>query len=34
MSGSYKMRGATGESFDIGIPMFALESPYEQRRVH
>jgi len=34
MSGSYRMRSASGESFDIGIPMFALESPYEVRRMH
>ena len=34
MSGSYKMRSPSGESFDVGIPMFALESPYEKRQVH
>ena len=34
MQGAYRMRSASGESFDIGIPMFALESPYEQRRMH
>jgi ApaG protein len=34
MTGSYRMRAASGESFDIGIPMFALESPYEERKVH
>jgi len=34
MTGTYRMRVASGESFEIGIPMFALESPYEVRRVH
>ena len=34
MTGSYHMRASTGESFEVGIPMFALESPYEERRVH
>ena len=34
MTGAYRMRSTSGESFDIGIPMFALESPYEQRRMH
>ena len=34
MTGTYRMRASTGESFEVGIPMFALESPYEQRRVH
>ncbi len=34
MTGTYRMRTASGESFEIGIPMFALESPYEVRRVH
>ena len=34
MTGTYRMRLDTGESFEIGIPMFALDSPYEVRRVH
>lgn len=34
MTGTYRMRASSGESFDIGIPMFALESPYEVRRMH
>jgi ApaG protein len=34
MTGTYHMRASSGESFDVGIPMFALESPYEQRRMH
>jgi len=34
MIGSYHMRSSTGESFEVGIPMFALESPYEARGMH
>ena len=34
MTGTYRVRLDTGESFDIGIPMFALDSPYEVRRMH
>lgn len=34
MTGTYQMRADSGENFEIGIPMFALESPYESRRVH
>ena len=34
MTGSYRMRSAKGESFDIGIPAFALASPYETGGVH
>lgn len=34
MTGSYRMRSITGESFDVGIPLFALESPYEARQIH
>ena len=34
MTGSYHMRASTGENFEVGIPLFALESPYEQKRVH
>lgn len=34
MTGTYHVRSTSGESFDIGIPMFALESPYEVRRMH
>jgi len=34
MTGSYRMRTAKGENFDIGVPTFALESPYEAGRVH
>jgi uncharacterized protein affecting Mg2+/Co2+ transport len=28
------MRQASGESFDINIPLFALDSPYESRQIH
>ena len=34
MTGSYKMRQVSGESFDIAIPLFALASPYESRQIH
>lgn len=34
MTGTYHMRASTGESFEVGIPMFALESPYEKRGMH
>lgn len=34
MVGRYGMESATGESFDVDIPAFSLDSPYEQRRVH
>jgi ApaG protein len=34
MTGTYKMRAESGESFEIGIPLFALESPYESRKMH
>lgn len=34
MSGSYHMRAAAGEGFDVAIPLFSLDSPYERRQVH
>jgi ApaG protein len=34
MTGTYQMRAESGESFEIGIPLFALESPYENRKMH
>jgi ApaG protein len=34
MTGTYHMRSSTGESFEVGIPMFALESPYEPHGRH
>jgi ApaG protein len=34
MGGTYQMRAVSGESFEIDIPLFALESPYEERRIH
>ncbi len=33
MTGRYQMRDASGKNFEAGIPMFALESPYEKQRV-
>jgi ApaG protein len=34
MRGSYRMKSASGRGFDVKIPLFALESPFEERRVH
>jgi ApaG protein len=34
MTGTYQMRAISGENFEIDIPLFALESPYEHRRMH
>ena len=34
MTGTYSMRSVAGENFEIVIPMFALDSPYETRQVH
>ena len=34
MTGTYQMRANSGESFEIAIPLFALESPYESRRMN
>lgn len=34
MAGSYQMQNAGGEMFDVEIPAFALESPYEKKRLH
>ena len=34
MTGSYHMKSAGGEEFEVKIPLFALESPFAERRVH
>lgn len=34
MSGRYQMRTAQGEDFDVEIPAFLLDSPYEKRQIH
>ena len=34
MVGRYQMQTATGEAFEIDIPMFLLESPHERRQIH
>jgi ApaG protein len=34
MVGRYQMRAASGEDFEIDIPMFLLESPHERRQIH
>ena len=34
MSGNYQMVSSGGKSFDINIPTFSLDSPYEGNAVH
>ncbi len=34
MVGSYQMETEQGESFDVAIPAFSLDSPHDQGRVH
>jgi len=34
MSGSYQMRTEHGQSFDVTIPAFSLDSPHEAMRVN
>ncbi|MDP6344684.1 MAG: Co2+/Mg2+ efflux protein ApaG [Alphaproteobacteria bacterium] len=34
MYGSYEMTGRAGERFDIEIPAFSLDSPFQQRQVN
>ena len=34
MVGSYQMETEKGESFDVAIPAFSLDSPHDQGRVH
>lgn len=34
MMGRYEMRAASGEAFEVDIPMFLLESPHERRQIH
>ncbi|TNE56737.1 MAG: Co2+/Mg2+ efflux protein ApaG [Alphaproteobacteria bacterium] len=34
MAGSYTMETDKGEKFDVIIPAFSLDSPYEQGRIH
>ena len=34
MVGSYHMRTSDGQSFDVEIPAFSLDSPHCQRQVH
>lgn len=34
MSGHYQMRATSGEAFEVEIPAFLLESPYERRQIH
>jgi ApaG protein len=34
MMGNYQMEIDDGETFDVDIPVFSLDSPHEQRKVH
>ena len=34
MVGKYHMETTSGDMFDVAIPAFSLDSPYERRRVH
>jgi ApaG protein len=34
MVGSYQVQTPTGEAFDIDIPAFSLDSPYQARRLN
>lgn len=34
MVGAYQMQNESGEFFEIAVPAFSLDSPYEQKRVH
>lgn len=34
MVGSYQMQSPSGESFEIPIPLFSLDSPHEYKTIH
>ena len=34
MMGSYEMETTAGERFDVDIPAFSLDSPYQDRRIN
>ncbi|MGF7158789.1 ApaG protein [Rhodoligotrophos appendicifer] len=34
MVGAYQMETVGGEMFNVDVPVFALESPYEKKRLH
>ncbi len=34
MAGTYSMESVTGELFDVEIPAFSLDSPYDQAPIH
>ena len=34
MGGTYQMETASGERFDVTIPLFSLDSPHQQSRVN
>nr|MDP9128571.1 Co2+/Mg2+ efflux protein ApaG [Pseudomonadota bacterium] len=34
MTGTYQMENERGETFDVQIPAFSLDSPYQPVRLH
>ena len=34
MAGNYQMRNTDGETFQVEIPLFSLDSPFDKKRVH
>lgn len=34
MTGTYQMRSESGEMFDVEIPMFSLDSPFQERKLN
>ncbi len=34
MGGAYEMRGAGGETFQVTVPTFSLDSPHERANIH
>ncbi len=34
MAGSYQMETTAGERFDVEVPAFSLDSPYQSKRLH
>jgi len=34
MHGRYLMRASSGDTFEVDIPIFLLESPHERRQIH
>jgi ApaG protein len=34
MAGTYEMEASDGERFDVTVPLFSLDSPYQTRQLH